>query len=81
MMDKAWCIELQWPPNEEREMVPGRGGGGGGMKAVGGVLFNVQPMSKWDTIFKKRRAGVEEAVQLGFEEEEGGVQVRTLAFC
>lgn len=27
-----------------------------------GGLFNVQPVSKWDTIFKKGRGGVEVAV-------------------
>lgn len=53
MMAMAWCIELQWPPSEGRETVPGRDGGG----VKEGVLFNVQLMSKWDTIFKKGRGG------------------------
>lgn len=49
-------------------MVPGRDGVVG---AKEGVLFNVQPMSKWDTIFEKWRGGVEVVVWWGFEDEAG----------
>lgn len=39
-----------------------------------GGLFNVQPMSKWDTILKKGRGGVEVAVAAwwGFWRMKGG---------
>ena len=35
-------------------MLPGRDGG---REVKEGGLFNVQPMSKWDTILKKRGGG------------------------